>query len=85
MMLDDLPQTSTSTPTAVTQQAGSYTYSVPLISAIMSNSKYIPLILSNQGLTLRIHLSPPRSLGVYYRGALAPAIKLTNPNGNAKT
>ena len=44
--------------------AGSRTLCVPLVSALMNCEKYIPLILSNQGITLVFTLGSANSIGI---------------------
>eukprot|EP01051_Picozoa_sp_SAG22_P006474 SAG22_NODE_424_length_10663_cov_93.402026_18_plen_395_part_00 len=60
----------------------SYTYNIPLVSAILNNSKYWPLIFTNLGLDLYIHLEDAVNVGAYRRhlgvADLKPDYEITN-------
>jgi hypothetical protein len=42
-----------------------YTYNIPLVSAILNNSKYWPLIFTNLGLDIYIHLEDAVNVGAF--------------------
>ncbi len=60
----------------------SYTYNIPLVSAILNNSKYYPLIFTNLGLDLYIHLEDAVNVGAYRRhlgvSSLIPKYEISN-------
>lgn len=43
----------------------SLTYNIPLVSALMNMSKYLPLVMMNAGLTLEIELDTTKSAGCF--------------------
>ena len=63
-------------------QRTSYTYNIPLVSAILNNSKYWPLIFTNLGLDIYIHLEDAINVGAYRRHLgvldLKPKYEITN-------
>jgi len=51
-------------PTSVIKNNQSYTYTIPLMSALFNAAKYLPLLLVNAGLTIEITIAPGHEVGV---------------------
>ena len=60
----------------------SYTYNIPIVSAILNNSKYWPLIFTNLGLDIYIHLEDAINVAAFRRHigitTLTPAYEISN-------
>jgi hypothetical protein len=52
------------TPSSTIKHNASYTYTIPLMSALFNSAKYLPLILVNAGLTIEITIAPGHEVGV---------------------
>ena len=44
--------------------AGHRTYTIPLLSGLLNQDKYLPLIMMNAGFTIEIHLAPANAVGI---------------------
>ena len=61
-----------------------YTYNINLVSAILNNSKYWPLIFTNLGLDLYIHLEDAVNIGAYSRFVDTANVGTITPNYEIK-